>query len=46
MDQGTAVGWAAQESATPQGAERDLMLQSGSGHPAGADEGDERKPAS
>ena len=27
MEQGTAVGWAPQESATPQGAERDLLLQ-------------------
>ena len=30
MEQGTAVGWAAHESAVPQGAERDLMLQAGS----------------
>jgi UDP-2,4-diacetamido-2,4,6-trideoxy-beta-L-altropyranose hydrolase len=30
MDQGTAVGWAPHESAVPQGAERDLMLKSGS----------------
>lgn len=30
MEQGTAVGWAAQESAVPQGDERDLMLQAGS----------------
>jgi UDP-2,4-diacetamido-2,4,6-trideoxy-beta-L-altropyranose hydrolase len=27
MEQGTAVGWAADESATPQGEERDLMLR-------------------
>ena len=33
MEQGTAVGWAAHESAAPQGAERDLMLQAGSGQP-------------
>jgi UDP-2,4-diacetamido-2,4,6-trideoxy-beta-L-altropyranose hydrolase len=31
MDQGTAVGWAAEEVAAPQGAERGLMLQSGAG---------------
>lgn len=46
MEQGTAVGWAAQESTTPQGAERDLMLQGGSTPGEGdADAGRERKPA-
>jgi spore coat polysaccharide biosynthesis predicted glycosyltransferase SpsG len=46
MEQGTAVGWAAEESATPQGAERDLMLQAGSGAASAgeAEESRERKP--
>jgi hypothetical protein len=45
MDQGTAVGWAAEESAMPQGAERDLMLQAGSTSvEGGPDESRERKP--
>jgi spore coat polysaccharide biosynthesis predicted glycosyltransferase SpsG len=45
MEQGTAVGWAPHESAAPQGAERDLMLQSGSpGQGAGTDPSRERKP--
>ena len=35
MEQGTAVGWAAQEGAAPQGAERDLMLQSGDAREGG-----------
>jgi spore coat polysaccharide biosynthesis predicted glycosyltransferase SpsG len=45
MEQGTAVGWAADESALPQGAERDLMLQSGAepGRGLGADESRDRK---
>ena len=46
MEQGTAVGWAPHESAAPQGAERDLMLQSGAPeHGVGADAARERKPA-
>jgi spore coat polysaccharide biosynthesis predicted glycosyltransferase SpsG len=44
MEQGTAVGWAAHESAAPQGAERDLMLQGGHGGVEQASS--ERKPAS
>jgi UDP-2,4-diacetamido-2,4,6-trideoxy-beta-L-altropyranose hydrolase len=47
MDQGTAVGWAPQESAAPQGAERELMLQAEApGQGAGEDASRERKPAS
>ena len=46
MEQGTAVGWAAEESAAPQGDERDLMLQAGAPAQDGADESRERKPAS
>ena len=47
MEQGTAVGWAAHESAVPQGDERDLMLQAriGAGPGGVADESRERKPA-
>jgi spore coat polysaccharide biosynthesis predicted glycosyltransferase SpsG len=43
MEQGTAVGWAAEESAAPQGAERELMLQAG--HGGVEDASSERKPA-
>lgn len=47
MEQGTAVGWAPHESALPQGAERDLMLQGGSTPAeAVADATRDRKPAS
>lgn len=43
MEQGTAVGWTADESAVPQGDERDLMLQSATTPERGDDaEGRER----
>jgi spore coat polysaccharide biosynthesis predicted glycosyltransferase SpsG len=45
MDQGTAVGWAAEESAVPEGAERDLMLRAASEKQfRRADDSRERKP--
>jgi spore coat polysaccharide biosynthesis predicted glycosyltransferase SpsG len=43
MEQGTAVGWAAEEGATPQGEERDLMLQAGTEQSIGADDSRARK---